>query len=97
MSLVAWPLRIAVCASLLVAAVPASAPASDASSTAAGLEAGPSGADEVEPEKWWGALGAAMCGAGVGLIRYYPAVGMHPAILAVTIGGCLLALLDIAS
>jgi hypothetical protein len=96
MSLVAWPLRIAVCVALLVAAAPASTPASDPGDAAPALEAGPTDPGDVDPEKWWGALGAAMCGAGFGLIRYYPPVGMHPAILAATIGGCLLALLDIA-
>jgi hypothetical protein len=47
-----------------------------------------------DTEKWWGALGAALCGGGIFLIRTNPAIGMNPYVLAGTIGCCLVALLD---
>ena len=50
-----------------------------------------------ETEKWWGALGAVVCGTGIRLAIYNPVVGMNPYVLAATIGGCVLAAIDIAS
>lgn len=48
-------------------------------------------------EQWWGAVGAAICGTGIRLAVTYPVIGMNPYVLAATIGGCLLAALDLAS
>lgn len=48
-----------------------------------------------EIERWWGALGAVLCGAEIALIRNAPAIGMNPYALAAGIGGCLLAGLDV--
>ena len=56
-------------------------------------EAGTGADDEIE--RWWGVLGAALCGAEIRLIRFAPAIGMNPYALAAGISGCLLATLDI--
>lgn len=48
-------------------------------------------------ERWWGVLGAVLCGAEIRLIRSAPALGMNPYALAAGIAGCSLALLDIMS
>lgn len=45
-------------------------------------------------DRWWGAVGAVMCGAELRLIRVAPEIGMNPYVLAAGIGGCLLAALD---
>ena len=49
--------------------------------------------DEIE--RWWGVLGAAMCGGEIRLILRAPAIGMNPYVLAAGIAGCSLAALDI--
>ena len=61
-------------------------------------------ADEAEPivapsdtERWWGALGAALCGGGIRLAIYNPPVGMNPYVLAGTISCCIIAAIDIAT
>lgn len=41
-----------------------------------------------------GVVGAIVCGGGSWLIRTNPALGMNPYVLAATIAGCLLMLLD---
>lgn len=48
----------------------------------------------MDENRWWGALGAALCGGGIWLIRTNPTIGMNPYVLAGTIGCCLVALLD---
>lgn len=53
-----------------------------------------SGGREAEPDKWWGVAGAMMCGWGMRFIRVAPEIGMNPYVLAATIGGCILALMD---
>lgn len=53
------------------------------------------GDDEIE--RWWGAVGAAICGAEIRLIRLAPAIGMNPYVMAAGIGGCLLAVIDIVT
>ena len=50
---------------------------------------------DVEINRWWGAAGAVLCGGGIALIRYSPAIGMNPYVLAAGISGCLLAALDV--
>ena len=45
--------------------------------------------------RWWGVLGAAMCGGEIRLILRAPAIGMNPYVLAAGIAGCSLAALDI--
>lgn len=65
------------------------APAQSAEATATTAQSG--GSDE---EKWWGALGAVMCGGGIYLVRSNPAIGMNPYVLAATIGGCVMMALD---
>lgn len=49
----------------------------------------------IEIERWWGAVGAIMCGVEVRLIRTVPAVGMNPYVLAAGLGGCVLAVMDL--
>ena len=46
-------------------------------------------------DRWWGALGAALCGTGIRLATHVPVIGMNPWVLAPTIGSCLLAGLDL--
>lgn len=46
-------------------------------------------------DRWWGALGAMVCGGGIRLAIYNPPLGMNPYVLAGTISGCLLAGLDV--
>lgn len=53
------------------------------------------GTEDAAAERWWGAVGAAICGAGLGLAYKVPVVGMNPYVLAATIGGCVLGLLDV--
>ena len=48
-------------------------------------------------EAWWGVAGAVICGTGIRLVQTVPVVGMNPYVLAATIGGCALALLDLAT
>ena len=48
-----------------------------------------------EIARWWGALGAALCGAEVRLILRAPAIGMNPYAIAAGLGGCLLAAMDV--
>jgi hypothetical protein len=62
-------------------------------STSAALE--PTSGDEIE--RWWGAAGAAMCGMEFRLVRVAPAIGMNPYVMAAGIGGCVLAIMDIAT
>ena len=69
--------------------LPASARASEAVVEEA--DPGPGG----EAERWWGVLGAALCGAEVRLIIRAPAIGMNPYALAAGIAGCTLALIDV--
>jgi hypothetical protein len=46
-------------------------------------------------ERWWGAVGAVLCGAEIRLVRVAPAVGMNPYAIAAGLAGCLLAGLDV--
>lgn len=46
----------------------------------------------ASPERWWGAVGAMVCGAGIKLVTM---VGPQPSVLAVAISGCALAALDV--
>ena len=46
------------------------------------------------PERWWGAVGAMVCGAGIKLVTI---VGPQPSVLAVALSGCTLAALDVIS
>jgi hypothetical protein len=94
MSMVRWWVRVAVILPLLFAIPTARAEPSDRD--AARVEGVALSAVD-EPGKWWGALGAAICGVGAGLIRHQPAIGMNPYVLGATIGGCLLALIDSAT
>ncbi len=48
-----------------------------------------------EIERWWGVVGAAVCGAEIRIIRVAPAIGMNPYMIAAGLGGCLLAALDV--
>jgi len=50
-----------------------------------------------EIQRWWGALGAAICGTEMWLIRTNPTLGMNPFALAAGISGCVLALMDAAT
>jgi len=48
-----------------------------------------------EIERWWGVVGAVICGAEIRIIRVAPAIGMNPYAIAAGVGGCLLAGLDV--
>jgi hypothetical protein len=48
-------------------------------------------------DRWWGAAGAVLCGAEIRLATTAPVIGMNPYVMAAGIGGCLLAVLDIAT
>lgn len=61
---------------------------------AVGAEAGAAGG---EIERWWGAVGAVICGAEIRLITRAPAIGMNPYALAAGLAGCGLAMLDIVT
>lgn len=41
-----------------------------------------------------GVVGAMVCGGGALLIRYNPALGLNPYVLAATLAGCILMVLD---
>ena len=71
------------------------APLRSAAAGTAWDEAQSAGDDEIA--RWWGAVGAVLCGAEIRLIRLAPAIGMNPYVLAAGIGGCLLAALDIVT
>lgn len=58
-----------------------------------GYEDGGGTGEEIE--RWWGVLGAVVCGAEIRIIRVAPAIGMNPYMLAAGVGGCLLAGLDV--
>jgi predicted lysophospholipase L1 biosynthesis ABC-type transport system permease subunit len=49
----------------------------------------------AEPERWWGVAGAIVCGLGMNILRHY-APG-DPGVIAATIGGCVLAIMDVAT
>jgi hypothetical protein len=78
---------------LLLTLLPAPLARPAAAHAAGGLIAA-AGDHTAEPEKWWGVAGAALCGGGVRLIRIAPEIGMNPYVLAATIGGCILAVMD---
>lgn len=76
---------------LSVAVLPASGTAragrvGDAAAVTAGRTA--------EPERWWGVAGAIVCGLGANYIRHF---GPEPGVIAATIGGCALAIMDVAT
>jgi hypothetical protein len=48
-----------------------------------------------EADRWWGVLGAVLCGGEIRLILRAPAIGMNPYALAAGIAGCSLAALDV--
>lgn len=56
---------------------------------------GEAGDPEYGIERWWGVVGAAICGGEIRLILRVPAIGMNPYVLAAGIAGCTLAALDI--
>jgi hypothetical protein len=49
----------------------------------------------IDIDRWWGVVGAALCGAEMRLVRVAPAIGMNPYAIAGGLAGCLLAGLDI--
>ena len=49
----------------------------------------------AEPARWWGVVGAILCGLGANYIRHFGPT--DPGVVAVTVGGCTLAVMDIAS
>jgi len=57
-------------------------------------EAAPTAGAAPSPESAAGVVGAIVCGGGGWLIRTNPALGMNPYVLAATLAGCLLMLLD---
>ena len=86
---------------LLAAMVLSFTPVADARSAGGELratealweEGGGEPVDNVE--RWWGVMGAALCGAEARLIIRAPAIGMNPYALAAGIAACSLAALDI--
>jgi hypothetical protein len=59
----------------------------------------PSGsvASDGDAERWWGAAGAIVCGLGLNLMRRFWPAATIPAVVAPTLGGCLLAAMDVAT
>ena len=51
--------------------------------------------DPGDPDRWWGAAGAALCGLELRLMMRVPAIGFNPYAIAAGLSGCLLAALDI--
>jgi hypothetical protein len=49
--------------------------------------------EDADIERWWGIAGTVICGVGIRLMRV-PGIGLNPWVLAPTIGGCLLGLID---
>lgn len=49
----------------------------------------------AETDRWWGVLGAALCGIEARLALKVPAIGFNPYVMAAGIGGCLLAAIDV--
>jgi len=88
------PLALLTLLAFLLAVFPASIRADETTTEASGYEVG---SGEGETEAWWGVAGAVVCGAGAGLIRFNPALGLNPYVLAATIAGCLLAVIDVAA
>ena len=63
---------------------------------AARAEQAPAGTavvEDVDAERWWGIAGAVVCGVGMRVMRI-PGIGLNPWVLAPTIGGCLLGMID---
>lgn len=50
--------------------------------------------ESEQTERWWGVMGAALCGLEVRLVRVAPGIGMNPYVMAAGIGGCILAMMD---
>ena len=50
-----------------------------------------------EIDRWFGVIGAALCGGEMWLIRVNPVLGLNPGPLAAGIAGCALAILDVAT
>jgi hypothetical protein len=87
---VRW-LTAALCALALVTSSPRGASAEE-------FDPGATFAGETQPlvaDRWWGAAGAMLCGGWGALVRYQPAIGMNPYVIAAGLGGCLLAVLDV--
>ena len=81
-------MALALCVTPLAAPGPARATEPDPA-------AGSAAADPV-PDRWWGVAGALVCGAGLNLMHNCPPViGVVP-VVAATIGGCILAAMDVA-
>jgi len=53
--------------------------------------------DAVEAQRWWGVAGALVCGGGMLIIRKLLPAVPHPGVIAATVGGCMLALLDMVT
>jgi hypothetical protein len=85
-------LVLVVALTAILTPVPPPARAQTAATEAVWEEAG---AGDPEIDRWWGAAGAVLCGGGIALIRYAPAIGMNPYVLAAGLSGCLLAALDV--
>jgi len=49
----------------------------------------------AEPDRWWGVAGAIVCGLGANFIRHFGPV--DPGVVAATVGGCVLAIMDVAT
>ncbi len=67
------------------------ASASSPGQTTGGVQVGRD--ESVDLSRWWGAIGAAICGVGIRLTRV-PVIGMNPYVIAPAIAGCMLALMD---
>jgi hypothetical protein len=92
-----WAARAALALCLLAAPAPGRAQVAEEggeASVAYGV-AEPMSPEELE--RWWGAAGAALCGAEMWLLRTNPVLGMNPYALAAGIAGCVLAALDVAT
>jgi hypothetical protein len=88
-----------VIAGLLVLALSAAVLPASGTARAGGVRVGDAAAVTVgrtaEPERWWGVVGAIVCGLGMNVLRHY-APG-DPGVIAATVGGCILAIMDVAT
>ena len=79
---------------LSVAVLPASGSAR-ADGTRVGGQTAITTGRTAEPTRWWGVVGAIACGLGANYIRHFGPT--DPGVVAVTVGGCVLALMDVVS
>lgn len=77
---------------LALTMMPVAGRADDAAPVGATVQDDPAGG---EVERWWGAMGAVVCGWEIRLMIRAPEIGWNPYAIAAGIAGCSLAALDV--